>query len=97
MQVNGTSRHLFQDAQEAQLIIGGVQHGRNEIQYAVKNLIDQEFKDPMTVRVYLMSEVQGVKPIKIYEYLVPEGKQPEGFNRGVFVIDEAVRTRLMGK
>lgn len=96
VQINGTSKHLFQDAQEAQLVIGGAKHGRNEIQYTVKKLIDANFKDPMTVRVYIMSEVEGVKPVKIYEHLVPEGQQPEGFGRGTFVIDDQIRNRLLG-
>ena len=97
VQINGTSRHLFQDAQEAQLVIGGAKNGQNHIQYAIKNLIEEDFKDPMTLRVYLMSEVQGVKPIKIFEYLVPEGKKPEGFGKGSFLVDGSIRAKLMGR
>ena len=97
VQINQTSRHTFQDAQEAQLIIGGAKPGTNQIQYAIKNLIAEEFKDPMTLRVYLMSEVAGVKPVKIYEYQVGEGKKPVGFGKGTFVIDDAVRRRLLGR
>ncbi len=97
VQINGTSQHLFQDAQEAQLVIGGAKNGVNQIQYAAKNLIEADFKDPMTVRVYLFSEFQGVKPIKIFEYLVPEGKQPVEFGKGTFTVDDKIRRKLMGR
>ena len=97
VQVNQTSQHLFQDAQEAQLVIGGAKHGKNQIQYAIKKLIEEDFKDPMTIRIYLFSEVQGVKPIKIYEYLVEDGKKPVEFGKGEFVIDDKVRAKLMGR
>lgn len=97
VQINQTSRHTFQDAQEAQLIIGGARAGINQIQYAIKNLIDQDIKDPMTLRVYLMSEVTGVKPIKIYEYQVVEGQKPVAFGKGTFVVCDAVCSQLMGR
>lgn len=97
VQINQTSRHTFQDAQEAQLIIGGARAGINQIQYAIKNLIDQDVKDPMTLRVYLMSEVTGVKPIKIYEYQVVEGQKPVAFGKGTFVVCDAVCSQLMGR
>ena len=96
VQVNQTSRHSFSNAQEAQLIIGGAQNGQNQIQYAIKDL-EEGLKDAMTVRVYLMSEVYGVKPIKIYEYLVKEGEKPVGFGKGTFMVDGSIRARLMGK
>lgn len=97
VQINQTSRHTFQDAQEAQLIIGGAREGINQIQYATKNLIDQDVKDPMTLRVYLMSEVAGVKPIKIFEYQVVEGQKPVAFGKGTFVVCDAVCSQLMGR
>ena len=97
VQINQTSRHTFQDAQEAQLIIGGARVGINQIQYAIKNLIDQDVKDPMTLRVYLMSEVAGVKPIKIFEYQVVEGQKPVAFGKGTFVVCDAVCSQLMGR
>lgn len=97
VQINQISQHAFSNSQEAQLVMGGAQLGTNHIQFAVKHLEVGEFKDPMTVRVYLMSQIQGVKPIKIYEYLVPEGEKPKGFEKGEFIIDAKVRAKLMGR
>lgn len=97
VQVNRMSQHLFSNSQEAQLIMGGAHNGTNRLQFAVKTLEEGELKDPMTVRVYLMSQVQGVKPIKIYEYLVEGGQQPKGFGKGEFVIDAKIRAKLMGR
>ena len=42
-------------------------------------------------------EKLGVKPIKIFEYLVPEGQKPVGFGKGTFVVDQNVRKKLMGR
>lgn len=97
VQVNRTSMHDFNNAQDAQLIIGGAKHGENEIQYTIKDLVDEEIQEPMTIRIYLMSQVNGVKPVKVYEYQVKEGEKPKEFGKGTFVVDQNVRNKLLGK
>lgn len=97
VQVNKISMHDFINDKDAQLIIGGVKAGKNEIQYTTKDMeSDEEIREAMTIRVYLMSEIQGVKPIKVYEYLVREGEKPKGFGSGNFVVDDNIQRRLMG-
>lgn len=97
VQVNQLSQHVFSNTQQAELVMGGARHGVNRIQFAVTKLEPGELTDPMTVRVYLMSQVHRVKPIKIYEYLIEEGQQPQGFIKGEFTVDDPVRARLMGR
>jgi len=94
--VNQTSMHEFVNAQEAQLVIGGAKDGVNQIQYSVKDM-EVNLNEPMTIRVYLMSQVVDVKPIKIYEYQIEAGKIPEAFGKGAFNIDANVRNRLLGR
>ena len=51
----------------------------------------------MTGRVDLLSQVQGVKPIKIYESLVQPGGAVKPFERGYFEVDAATAARLNGR
>jgi len=97
VQVNKISMHKFGNAKEAELIIGGAVDGSNEVQFAVKKLEGGTGKEAMTIRVYLMSESQGVQPIKAFEYQV----QPEGavlpFGTKTFNVDAAMVAKLKGK
>lgn len=97
VQVNQISMHDFSNAKDAELIIGGAKDGQNQIQYSVRKLVEEEIAEPMTIRVYLMSTVIGVKPIKIFEYLVPEDGKPVDFGKGTFVVDAKVRNQLLGR
>ena len=97
VQVNKISIHKFANAKEAEVVIGGAIDGPNEVQFAVKKLDGGTGKEALTIRVYLMSEVQGVQPIKAFEYQV----QPEGviqpFGTKNFNIDAAMVAKLKGK
>jgi len=97
VQVNQVSVHRFENTQIAEIVIGGARDGANQIQYAVKQVVPGEVNDPMTVRVYLFSEVQGVKPIKVFEYQVADGGKPVEFGKGEFTVDAKIRNQLMGR
>ncbi len=97
VQVNKISIHKFANAKEAEVVIGGAIDGPNEVQFAVKKLEGGTGKEAMTIRVYLMSEVQGVLPVKAFEYQVqPDGLlQPTGTK--FFNVDAAMVAKLKGK
>lgn len=97
VQVNKISRHRFANAKEAEIVIGGARGGLNEVQYSIRKLGGGTGEEALTVRVYLMSEVAGVKPIKAFEYLVPEKGAFDPFGTGTFVLDAAVAAKLSGK
>jgi hypothetical protein len=97
VQVNKISRHRFADTKAAEVVLGGAKEGLNEVQYAVKRLEGSTGKEAMTVRVYVMSETPGVKPVKAFEYQVNEGQKSKDFGSGNFVIDPAMIARLRGK
>ena len=96
VQVNKISRHRFANAKEAEVVIGGAVDGPNEVQYSVKRLEGSTGKEVMTIRVYLMSELQGVKPIKVFEYQVADGVTPKPFGSGSFNMDAATARKLAG-
>lgn len=97
LQVNKVSRHLFTNAKESEVVIGGAHDGSNEIQYSIKPIEGGTGKEAMTVRVYLMSQVPGVQPIKIYENQVTEGQSPSLQGTAHFSVDADVVKRLQGK
>ena len=97
VQVNKISQHRFANAKEAEVVIGGALDGPNEVQYAIRKLDGGTGREAMTIRVYLMSETPGVKPIKVYEYQLPEGASPQPFGTGQFVVVAATVARLAGK
>lgn len=97
VQVNKISRHKFANAKEAEVVIGGAVDGPNEVQYSVKKLEGGTGKEAMTIRVYLLSEVQDVKPIKAFEYQVAENGVPKAADTGYFQVDAAAVKKLMGK
>lgn len=96
VQVNKISRHRFANAKEAQIVIGGAKDGPNEVQYSVKKLEGGTGKEVMTIRVYLMSEVAGVKPIKAFEYQIAAGEKPKPFDTGTFILDAATAAKTKG-
>jgi hypothetical protein len=97
VQVNKVSRHRFANAKEAEIVIGGAVDGFNEVQFSTKKLEGATGKEAMTIRVYLMSEVAGVQPIKIFEYQVAEGGVAKPFGTSNFVVDAGVMAKLAGK
>ena len=98
LQINKISRHTFQNTKRAEIVIGGALDGNNEVQFAIKSLPGSEGTEPMVFRVYLLSEVQGVKPITILEH---ELKEKEVLKKAsgtlMFRLDAAVAGKLKGR
>jgi hypothetical protein len=97
VQINKISRHRFANAKEAEIVIGGAKDGPNEIQFTVKPLEGATGKEAMTIRVYLFSEVPGIKPVKVFEYQIAEGGTPKEFATEMFNIDAAAVRQIMPK
>jgi hypothetical protein len=97
VQINKVSRHRFANAKEAEVVIGGAVDGANEVQFSTKKLEGGTGKEAMTIRVYLMSEVPGVKPLKAFEYQVAEGVAVKPFGTENFIVDSATVGKLSGK
>lgn len=97
LQINKISRHRFQNTKAAEVVIGGAKDGLNEVQFSVKRLPGSEGTEPMAIRIYLMSEVQGVKPIKAFEYEVKEKQVPKGSGTSRFNVDPKIVQKLMGR
>lgn len=95
--VNRISRHRFQDTQQSEVIIGGARDGANEIWYAIKDLPGYKGKDPITIRVYLLSQINGVKPVKVFQYQVEKGKVPKATGSTTFQVDAAAGAQVLGK
>ena len=95
--INKVSRHRFANAKEAETVIGGAVEGSNEVQYAIKKLEGGTGEEALTIRVYILSEVAGVKPIKAFEYQVEEKGTFKPFGTGRFVVDSALKAKLSGK
>lgn len=95
VQVNRISRHRFANAKEAEIVMGGARDGRNEITFTSKPLEGSTGKEALAIRVYLMSEIQGTKPIIAYEYVVKEGQPVKGFQSGHFNLDPATAAKLI--
>lgn len=97
VQVNKISQHRFANAKEAEIVIGGAVDGLNEVQFATKKLEGATGKEAMTIRVYLMSEVPGVKPVKAFEYQVAENGEVKPFGTSNFIVDATTVAKLAGK
>jgi hypothetical protein len=97
VQINKVSRHRFANAKDAQIVIGGLKDGSNEVQFSVKKLEGGKGTEAMTIRVYLFSEVEGVKPVKAFEYQLAEGEQPKDFGTQFFKVDDAMIRQITGK
>ena len=97
VQVNKISRHRFANAKEAEIVIGGALAGVNEVQYSIQKLEEGTGEEALTIRVYLMSEVDGIKPIKAFEYQVPEKGTFAPSGTGHFNLDAATVSKLSGK
>lgn len=95
--VNKVSEHRVVNHREADILIGGARDGRNEVSWSIKNLPGATGKEAMTIRVYLLSEVQGVQPVKAFEYQVEEGQVPQPTGTLSFTVDAAMAARLAGR
>ncbi|MDA7537061.1 hypothetical protein N9873_03460 [Akkermansiaceae bacterium] len=92
--VNKISPHTFQNTKQAEIILGGARDGNNEVRFTVKDIPGGDPKSPMTIRVYLMSQIQGVKPIKALEYQVTDGKAPEKSGLRHFLVTPEMAKKL---
>ncbi len=97
VQVNKISRHRFANAKEAEVITGGARLGSNEVQYSIKKLEGGTGMEALTIRVYLMSEVEGKKPLKVFEYQIKEKEPFKPYDTGTFNLDAATAAKLSGK
>ena len=97
VQVNQISHHRFANAKEAEVVIGGAVDGPNQVQFTAQKLAGGTGKEVMTIRVYLMSEIAGVQPLKAFEYQLAAGEAPKPFDSGSFVVDPATATKLTGR
>lgn len=95
VQINGISRHRFANAKEAEVVIGGAKDGLNTVSYAVKGLEGGTGKEALTIRIYLMSEIEGTQPIKAFEYQVEEGGLLKPAGNGNFTVDAATAAKLV--
>jgi hypothetical protein len=95
--VNGISRHSFGNAKEAELIIGGLNDGANAISFDAKALPGASGNEALCIRVYAFSQINGVLPVKIYEYQVEEGKKPLASASHGFKLDAAVAQKITGR
>ncbi|MEP2777496.1 MAG: hypothetical protein ABJQ29_08190 [Luteolibacter sp.] len=97
VQINKVSRHRFANAKEAEVVIGGARGGLNEVQYSVAKLEGGTGQEAMTIRVYLMSEIEGGIPLKVFEYQVAEKEVVKPFGTGSFFLDAATAAKLTGR
>ena len=97
VQINKISQHRFANTKEAEIVIGGALDGPNEVQYAISKLPGGTGTEALTIRVYLLSQVEGIKPIKAFEYQVLENQTPKAFATSSFDVDATMVAKLMGK
>ena len=95
--VNKISRHKFQNTKGAEVVVGGAKDGPNEVQYAIRPLPGGEGTEPVAVRVYLLSEVKGVKPITIFNYEVKEKGAVKGTGSAYFDLNAEISRKLLGR
>ncbi len=95
--VNNTSSHLFQNTKRSDVVIGGAVDGVNEIQYSIKDISGGDPKAPLTLRVYLMSQVPGTQPIKAAEYQVTDGSRPKPSGTIRFTVTPEMTIKLKGR
>lgn len=95
--VNKISKHRFQDTQQAEVVIGGAFDGRNEIRYSIKNLPDYQGDEAMTLRVYIFSQLDAVKPVKVFQYQTVKGEKPQRTGAEAFNITPAMGAKVLKK
>lgn len=95
--VNGVSPHHFSDAKEAEIVIGGAVQGKNSMQFRIQPLPSSNGKEALAIRVYLLSQNEGMKPIKACEYQVLEGEKISLQGSREFVVDAATIRALQAR
>ena len=100
--INKNSRHTFQNTKRADVIIGGAFDGMNELQYSIKDIPGGDPNAPIAIRVYLMSEVNGQKPLKPLEYQIDEVQAKAGIKPKVsgtlnFNLNPEMSRKLKGR
>ena len=94
VQVNRVSPHLFQNTKGAEVVIGGARDGQNMVEYTVKDIPGGDPKAPLTIRIYLMSEVDGTKPLKIVQYQIEDGSKPNALGALNFNLTPEIAAKL---
>jgi len=94
VQVNRISPHLFQNTKGAEIVIGGARDGQNMVEFTVKDIPGGDPTAPITIRIYLMSEIDGTKPIKIAQYQIEDGSKPKELGALNFNITPGVAAKL---
>lgn len=97
LNINEVSQHRFQNTKESEVVIGGATDQINKLSFTTKALEGSTGKEAIAIRVYLMSTVKGVKPIKVYQYQVNEEGQVKKFGSGTFTVTDAHKRKLLGK
>ncbi|MGD1979139.1 MAG: hypothetical protein PVJ98_07095 [Akkermansiaceae bacterium] len=97
LMVNGISSHLYQNTKRSEVIVGGARDGKNEVQFSIKDIPGGDPKAPIAIRVYLMSEVEGTKPIPILNYQIEDGSKPRSSGTLNFEVDRATARKLTGR
>ena len=97
MRVNKVSNHRFQNTESSEVVIGGGRAGLNEVQFSTKALEGSTGKERLRISVFLMSTVEGVKPVQAFEYIVKENQPVKPHGSANFIIDNAVVNKLNGK
>lgn len=96
VRVNKMSAHRFQDNQISEVIIGGAKDGYNDISYQIRDLPGYNGNDPVTLRVYLISQIEGVMPIKVFQYQTRQGELPKQQDSAVFEVNSEDAAKILG-
>ena len=96
VRINKISVHRFQDNQMSEVIIGGARDGINDISYEIRDLPGYKGSEPVALRVYLMSQIEGVKPIKVYQYQTRQGDPPKRQDTVVFEVGAVDAAKILG-
>lgn len=97
LQVNNVSKHHFANTRGAEVVLGGAVDGPNDVRYTIRPLPGGTGKEALSIRVYLLSETQGVMPLKMFEYQVEEKGTVKEDGSGVFTVDATTVNKLTGK
>ena len=70
--------------------------GINELAYEINDLPGYKGSDPMTLRIYVMSQIEGVKPVKVYQYQTAQGERPMATGSATFQVEPETGARILG-
>lgn len=74
----GRSIHRFQNDKRAETIIAGARDGQNFISFSTKPLPGSKGNESINLRVFLMSQIKGVKPIEVFNYSITPAQAKAG-------------------